>query len=82
MTRTTINPAPQTLDNKDFEGNGYYFTPTQAKVRDAIQFYERMGINYITRDVFRTFNVSTCQSHKFLHNKSSSRQLYNDPNQK
>lgn len=41
-----------------------------------------MGIDYVKRDVFRTFNVSTRQGHEFLRNDSSSRRLHNDPNQK
>lgn len=72
MTRTTINPAPQTPDNEDREGHGHYFTPARAKVRGAVQFCERMGIDYVKRDVFRTFNVSTRQGHEFLRNDSSS----------
>lgn len=41
-----------------------------------------MGLDYIKRDVFQTFNVFICQSHEFLCNNSSLRQLHNDPNQK
>ena len=80
MTRTTINPAPQTPDNEDREGHGHYFTPARAKVRGAVQFCERMGIDYVKRDVFRTFNVSTRHGYEFLRNDSSLRQLHNDPN--
>ncbi len=51
MNRTTINQAPRTL-SEDREGHGHYFTP------GAAQFCERMGIEYVKRGVFRTFNVS------------------------
>ena len=80
MKRKTINPAPQTPDSEDREGQGHYFTPARAKVRGAVQFCERMGIDYVKRDVFRTFNVSTRQGHEFLRNESSSHRLRNDPN--
>ena len=73
MNRTTINPALQTPDNEDYEGQEHYFTPVRAKVRGAFQFCERMGIDYVKRDVFQTFNVSTRQGHEFLCNDSSSR---------
>ena len=53
-------------DNKDYEGHEYYFTPTQAKVRDAVQFFERIGIDYVKKDIFSTFNVSIRQGHEFL----------------
>lgn len=82
MNRITINLASQTLDNKDRESQGHYFIPIRAKVRGTVQFYERMGIDYIKRDVFRTFNISTRQGYEFLRNNSSLRQLHNDPNQK
>ena len=82
MNRTTINPALQTPDNEDRESQEHYFTFVQAKVRGAVQFYERMGIDYVKRHVFQTFNVSTRQGHEFLHNDSSSHRLHNDPNRK
>ena len=41
---------------------------------------ERMGIDYVKRDVFRTFNVFIRQGHEFLYNVSSSHQLPNDFN--
>ena len=81
MKRTTISQAPQTPP-EDREGHGHYFTPARAKVRGAVQFYERMGIEYVKRDVFRTFNVSTREGHEFLRNDSFSRRLHNDPNKK
>ena len=80
MKRKTINPAPQTPDSKDCEGPGYYFTLARAKVRGAVQFCERMGIDYVKRNVFRTFNVSIRQGHEFLRNESFSHRLHNDPN--
>ncbi len=52
MDRTTVNQAPQTTLIEDHEGNGHYFTPVQAKVRDAVRFCERMGIEYFKEDVF------------------------------
>lgn len=82
MNRITINSAPQTFDNEDRESKENYFTPTQVKVRDAVQFYKRIGINYIKSNIFHIFNVSTYQDYEFLHNNSSLRQLHNDPNQK
>ena len=82
MKRKTINPAPQTPDSEDREGQGHYFTPARAKVRGAVQFCERMGIDYIKRDVFQTFNVSTRQGYEFLCNESSSHRLRNDLNRK
>ena len=70
MNRTTINQAPQTPPREDHEGNGHYFTPAQAKVRGAVQFCERIGIEYFKKDVFQTFNVSHCQGYEFLRNDS------------
>ena len=67
-------------DSEDCEGQRHYFTPIQAKVRGAIQFCERMSIDYIKRDVFRIFNVSICQGYKFLRNESSLHRLRNDLN--
>ncbi len=52
MTRTTINTAPQIPNNEDHEGYEHYFTPTQVKVRDAVQFCECIDIDYVKRDVF------------------------------
>ena len=39
-------------DSEDCEGQGYYLTLARAKVRDAVQFYKCMCINYIKSDVF------------------------------
>ena len=82
MNKTTINPASQTPNNEDYESQKHYFTLARAKVRGAVQFYERMGIDFVKRDVFQTFNISIRQGHEFLHNNSSLRRLHNDPNQK
>lgn len=41
-----------------------------------------MGIDYIKKDIFQTFNIATRQSHEFLYNNSSLHQLHNDPNWK
>ncbi len=79
MDRTTVNQAPQTPPTEDREGNGHYFTPARAKVRGAVQFCERIGIEYFKEDVFRTFNVSHRQGYEFLRDDSSSRRLHNNP---
>lgn len=52
MTRITINLTSQTPNNKNHEGHRHYFTPMQIKVRDAVQFYDHMGIDYVKRDIF------------------------------
>ena len=80
MNRTTTNQAPQTPP-EDREGHGHYFTPARAKVRGAVQFCERMGIEYFKGDVFRTFNVSHRQGYEFLRNNLSSRRFHNNPEQ-
>lgn len=41
-----------------------------------------MGIDYVKRNIFRTFNISIHQNHEFLCHNSSSRRLLNDPNRK
>ncbi len=50
-------------DNKNCKDFKYYFDPVQAKVRGAIQFCKHMGIDYIKRDIFQTFNIFTYQNH-------------------
>lgn len=80
MNKIIINPVLQTNDNKDCKSQGYYFTLTQVKIKGAIQFYEHMGINYVKNDRFKTFNIFIYQSHKFLYNDSSLRQLNNNFN--
>lgn len=36
-----------------------------------VQFYERISINYIKKDVFQTVNVFTYQNYEFLYNNLS-----------
>lgn len=55
----------------DNKSQRHYFTLTQAKVRGIVQLYKYMGINYIKRDVFQTFNISIYQGHEFLCNDLS-----------
>ena len=69
-------------DNEDCKGHRHYLTIARAKIRGAVQFCERMGIDYVKKDVFQTFNVSTRQSHEFLQNDSFLHQLYNNFNRK
>ncbi len=78
MDRTTLNRAPATPP-ENHEDNSHYFTPARAKVRGAVEFYDRMGIEYFKEDIFRTFNVSSREGWKFLIDSSSSRRLHNDP---
>lgn len=80
MNRITINLTLQTPDKEDHEDHRHYFTLVQVKVRGVVQFCKRMGIDYVKRDVFQNFNVSTCQGHEFLHNDSFLSQLHNNPN--
>lgn len=42
---------------EDRENNEHYFTPAQAKVRDAIEFCKRLRILYFKKDIFQTFNI-------------------------
>lgn len=72
MTRTTINLALQIPDNENYEGHKHYFTLTQTKIINAVQFYKHMGIDYIKKDIFQTFNIFICQNHEFLRNNLSS----------
>lgn len=58
MTRKTINSTLQMPNNKDCESHRHYFTPMQTKISGTIQFYEGMGIKYIKRHIFYTFNIS------------------------
>ena len=81
MNRTTTNQAPQTPP-EDYEGPGHSFTPAQAKVRGAVQFCKRMGIEYFNEDVFQTVNFSHCQVYEFLRNDLFLRQLHNNLDQK
>lgn len=47
-------------------------------MRGAVQFCDKMGIEYFKQDIFRTFNVSSREGWRFL-SDSSSRRLHNDP---
>lgn len=67
------------MDLENREGGSNYFTSTRAKVRGAIQFCEKMGIQNFKEDVFRTFGVSSRQGWEFLRNNASSRRRHNDP---
>lgn len=40
------------LDNENCESEEHYFIFLQANVKGKVQFCERMGINYIKRNVF------------------------------
>ena len=79
MKHTTTNCAPTTANN-DHENNTHYFTPAKAKVRDAVEFCDRIGIDYFKEDIFRTFNVSNREGWRFFNNRNSSCQLQNNPN--
>ncbi len=78
MNRTTTNCAPTTPDDH-LEDNSHYFTPARAKVRGAVQFCDRMGIQYFKEDIFRTFNVGSREGWRFLSDRNSSRRIQNDP---
>lgn len=78
MNRTTTNRAPSTPD-EDHEDNSQYFTLARAKVRGAVEFCDRMGIDYFKEDIFRTFNVSSREGWIFLNDRDSSRRLQHDP---
>lgn len=39
-------------DNKNLKGQRYYFTLTRAKIRSAVKFCERIGIDYVKRNIF------------------------------
>ena len=79
MNRSTIKRALITLD-EDREDNSHYFTNAGAKVRDAAEFCDRIGIEHFKEDIFRTFNVSSREGWRFLNDRNSSRRLGNDPN--
>ncbi len=78
MDHTTLNRATATLP-KNREYNIYYFTPTQAKVCIAVEFYDRIGIEYFKEDIFRSFNVFSQEEWKYLSDNSSPRRLNNNP---
>lgn len=73
-------PIAPTTPNDHRENNSHYFTPARAKVRGAVEFCDRMGIDYFKEDIFRTFNVSNREGWRFLTDRDSSRRLQNDPN--
>lgn len=81
MDRSTLNRAPATPP-ENREDNSHYFTPARAKVRGAVEFCNRMGIESFKEDIFRTFNVSSREGWKFLSDGFSSRGLHNDPDRK
>ena len=58
MNRTTINYAPTTLDDY-LKDDSHYFTSARAKVRTAVQFCNRMGIQYFKEDTFCIFNIDS-----------------------
>lgn len=78
MTRTTTDRAPATPDD-DLEDDSHYFTPVRAKVCGAVQFCDRMGVDYLKEDNFRTFNVDIREGWRYLSDRNSSRQVQNDP---
>ena len=58
MNRTTINCAPTTLDDH-LKDDSHYFTLARAKVCSAVQFCNRMRIQYFKEDIFCIFNVDS-----------------------
>ena len=48
-------------------------TPTKAKVQEAVEFCQKMGIPFFKADVFRTFGVENRQSHELLRGESARR---------
>lgn len=78
MIRTTTNRAPATPDD-DPEDDSHYFTPAKAKVHGAVHFCDRMEVDYLKEDIFRTFNVGSREGWRYLSNRNSSRRVQNDP---
>lgn len=78
MNRSTLKrpAAIPLLENR--EGESHYITPTRAKIRGAVQFCEKMEIEYFKEDVFRAFDVFSRQGWDFLCDDSSSRRRHND----
>ena len=62
----------------NLEDDSHYFTPARVKVRGAVQFCDRMGIDYFKDDIFRTLNVGSREGWRFLSNRNSSRRVPND----
>ncbi len=81
MNRSTIKRAITTPD-EDWEDNSHYFIPARAKVCNAAEFCDRMGIEHFKENIFRTFNVSSREGWRFLNHRNSSCRLGNDPNVK
>ena len=78
MNCTTINCTP-TTSNENRKDNSHYITPARAKFRGAVEFCDRMGIDYSKADIFQTFNVSQHERWRFLNDRSSSCRLQNGP---
>lgn len=55
-----------------------YPTPTKAKIQGAIEFCDKMGIKYHTKDVFRVFGVSRPSGYRLLHQNNSNRRHHNN----
>lgn len=61
MNRSTLKRVAATPPLENRNGKGHYFASTWAKVRDTIQFYEKMGIQYFKDDAFQISGVSSWQ---------------------
>lgn len=61
MNRSTLKYLAATPPLKNRNGKSHYFAPTRAKVGDAIQFCEKMGIQYFKDDAFQRSGVSSRQ---------------------
>ena len=81
MDRTITNQAPQ-MSPEDRKGHGHYFISAQAKVRGAVRFCKRMGIEYFKDNIFQIFNIFHCQGYEFLRNDSFLHRLHNNPDLK
>ncbi len=79
MNPSTIKRA-LTTPEEDREDHSHYFTPARAKVYDAAEFCDRMGIEHFKEDIFRTFNVSSQEEWRFLNDHNFSHRLGNNPN--
>lgn len=79
MDRSTLKRPAITPPLEIRLGESHYFTPIRAKVRGAVQFCEKMWIQYSKEDVFRTFDVSSRQEWEFLRDNAPSRRRHNDP---
>ena len=79
MDRSTLKRPAITTPLEIRLGESHYLTPTWAKVRGAVQFCEKMWMQYFKEDVFRKFDVSSRQEWEFLRDNASSRRRHNDP---